>query len=343
MFIDFTTIVKYAWMAYDTSRAIESITDISAMVSTNRVYKIVLTNRSSIIAKISYFGKFEHSVEDHTIINVLANNLPAPFENFLATSLISGTELFVHRFQNKFVDAWVVFYKPIKISRRLPKRFNDEQIDALGKQFATFHRTCTDIRNTLPPSSKNLQSDVYDLLQSLESEKYAHRRYADLLKRHCHLFLENTEKLEVAHFPKIPVFVDWNIGNFSVTRNYKFYSRWDYDWFRMSSRIMDFYFLSRIVSDIGDRTVFTYNVEVLMESRFLQFLQSYHTVFPLEENEIRFIKEAYRFFLLTYVVKYGRYFFHETYANKLQKEAFEVHLPSIDNFNADILLRALNL
>ena len=343
MFIDFTTIVKYAWMAYDTSRAIKSITDISARVSTNHVYKVLLTNGSYVIAKISYFGQFEHFVEDHTIINVLANNLPAPFENFLARSLISGRELFVHRFQNKFVDAWVVFYKPIKISKRLPKRFNDEQISALGKQFAIFHQTCTDIRNTLPPSSKNLQTDIQDLLQSLQSEDGEHRRHADLLRRHCDLFLQNTDKLEAHKFPKIPVFVDWNIGNFSVTRTYKLYSRWDYDWFRMSSRILDFYFLSRIVSDIGDRTIFTYNVDILMESRFLQFLKTYHSVFPLKENEVRFIKEAYRFFILTYVIKYGRYFFHEIYANKLQKEAFELHLPSIDRFDLEVILRALNL
>ena len=143
MFIDFTTIVKYAWMAYDTSRAIKSITDISAMVSTNHVYKVLLQNNTFVIAKISYFGRYEYFVEDHTIINVLANNLPSPFENFLARSLIGGKELFVHRFQNKLVDAWVVFYKPIKISKRLPKRFNDEQINVLGKQFAIFHKTCT--------------------------------------------------------------------------------------------------------------------------------------------------------------------------------------------------------
>ncbi len=343
MFIDFTTIVKYAWMAYDTSRSIKSITDISAMVSTNHVYKVLLNNRSYVIAKISYFGRYEHFVEDHTIINVLANNLPSPFENFLARSLIGGKELFVHRFQNNLVDAWVVFYKPIKISKRLPKRFDSEQINALGKQFAIFHQTCTDIRNTLPPSSKTLQTDIHDLLYSIQSEEYELRNYKDLIGKHCELFLENTEKLEVDKFPKIPVFVDWNIGNFSVSRTYKLFSRWDYDWFRMSSRILDFYFLSRIVSDVGDRTVFTYNIEVLMENRFLQFLKSYHEVYPLQKNEVLFMKEAYRFFILTYVIKYGRYFFHEIYANKLQKEALEQHLPSIDRFDAEGILRVLQI
>lgn len=343
MYIDFTTVVKYAWMAYDTSRAIKSITDISAMVSTNHVYKVLLTNGSYIIAKISYFGRFEHFVEDHTTINVLANNLPAPFENFLARSLIGGKELFVHRFQNRFMDTWVVFYKPIKISKRLPKRFNEEQITAMGKQFALFHQTCTDIRNTLPPSSKTLQADIHDLLYAIQSPDYELRNYRDLIQQHCELFLKNADKLEIDKFPKIPVFVDWNIGNFSVTRTYRLFSRWDYDWFRMSSRILDFYFLSRIVSDVGDRTVFTYNIDVLMESRFLQFLKSYHAVFPLQKNEVLFMKEAYRFFILQYVIKYGRYFFHEIYANKLQKEALEQHLPSIDKFDASRILQVLNI
>ncbi|MDP5090535.1 MAG: hypothetical protein NWQ18_09300, partial [Saprospiraceae bacterium] len=121
-------------------------------------------------------------------------------------------------------------------------------------------------------------------------------------------------------------------------------SRWDYDWFRMASRILDFYFLSRIVSDAGDRTVFSYNISTLMEDRFMIFLKAYHRVYPLTETEIRFIPEVYRFFILNYVIKDGRYFFHEIYATKLQKEAYSTYLPSIEKeFNADKLLRALAL
>jgi len=40
------------------------------------------------------------------------------------------------------------------------------------------------------------------------------------------------------------------------------------------------------------------------------FLKNYHEVYPLMEGEIRFLKEAYRFFILNYVIKNGRYFFH---------------------------------
>lgn len=121
-FIDFTAIVREAWIAYDSTREIVRISDISAKVSTNHVYRITFSDDSFIISKLSYFGKYEHFVEDHSIIDTLSNNLPAPFENFLARSLAKGKFLFVYRFQDKILDAWVVFYRPIAIKRRLPKR-----------------------------------------------------------------------------------------------------------------------------------------------------------------------------------------------------------------------------
>ena len=120
--IDFTTIIHNAWLDYDPSRKIKSVEDISAKVSTNHVYKITFDNSRFIIAKLSYFGRHEHFVEDHTIINVMSNNLPVRYENFLSRSLMKGNQLFVHRFQNGIVDAWVVFYRPIRIKTKMPKR-----------------------------------------------------------------------------------------------------------------------------------------------------------------------------------------------------------------------------
>ena len=95
----------------------------------------------------------------------------------------------------------------------------------------------------------------------------------------------------------------------------------------MSYRVLDFYFFSRVVSDLGDRTVFSYVINTMMEDRFILFLKEYHKVNPLTADEIRFLKEAYRFFILNYVIKDGKYFFSEQYAKKLQAEAFEIYLP----------------
>lgn len=344
--IDFNKIVEEAVEAYDDSKEIVTITDISAKVSTNHVYRITFSDDNIIIAKLSYFGKYEHFVEDHSIINSLANNLPSPFENVLARSLIKGNSLFVHRHQEKFMDVWVVFYRPMKVKKKLPRRLDEQQIQKLAKSFAQFHKACYSIKNTLPPSSKTLEVDINHLLDILETREgqHEHRMHLDLIKSQCNKFLENIRDLGADKLETIPVFVDWNIGNFSVTPDLQLFSRWDYDWFRVSSRMMDFYFFSRIVSSVGDKTIFSYNIEPLMEDRFILFLKAYHSVYPLKEVEIRFLKEGYRFFLLNYVIKYGRYFFHEIFANRLQQEAYNEHLPVIDEkFDPEPLLQALNL
>ncbi len=344
--IDFTNIIQEAWFKYDSSRSIQSITDISALVSTNHVFRVILESDDIVIAKLSYFGKYEHFKEDHSIINALANNLSAPFQNFLARSLMKSNEVYTFRFSSGHLDAWVVFYNPISIAEKLPRRFKRDQIVTLARELANFHKACNKVKGVLPSYSKTLHTDINHLLDILNSEQgqFEHRMHIDDIKNQCELFFENTQKLNYSNFAKMPVFIDWNIGNFSVTKEFKLFSRWDYDWFRMSSRVMDFYFFSRIVSDIGDRTVFSYVVGPLMEERFLLFLKEYHAVYPLTEPEVRFIKEAYRFFILNYVVKDGRYFFHEIYATKLQKEAFEIYFPMLDiEFKAEKILNVLNL
>ncbi len=342
----FTQIIREAWEAYDPSREIAKIEDISAKVSTNHVYRITFQDRSLIIGKLSYFGKFEHFAEDHRIINSLSNNLAAPFENFLARSLMKGNQLFIHRCQESNLDVWVVFYRPIEIKKRPPRRLNEEQISIMGEQLALFHKACYQIRHTLPPSSKTLETDIDDLLQILESAPGRHEYHGHTaqIRQQCQLFLENSRQLGANSLESIPVFIDWNIGNFSLTPSFKLFSRWDYDWFRIATRMMDFYFLSRVASDVGDRTIFSYNIGTMMEDRFIIFLKSYHQVFPLSQTEIRFLQEAYRFFILNYVIKYGRYFFHEIFANKLQKEAYEQYFSNIEKeFNPGRLLDALQI
>ena len=343
---DLSTIVKYAWLAYDSSRPIHSIVDISARVSTNHVFRVRFKDRSFVIAKLSYFGKYEHFVEDHTIVNVLGNNLLKPYDNFLATSLMKGKEIFFHRFSNGIIDAWVVFYRPVKIKSKLPRRLEGKHIDILGEQMAKFHKACRTISHTLPPSTQTLHGDILHLQELLKgpSGRKLYGNFVPDIQNQCARFLENWEYLGGDNFARIPVFVDWNIGNFSVTPSFKLYTRWDYDWFRVSTRIIDMYFLSRIVSDVGDRTVFSYTISTLMEERFLRFLKAYHQVDPLSKEEILFLREGYRFFILHYVVKHGKYFFAESYAKKLQKEAFEVYFPSIDKeFHPEVILAALDL
>lgn len=345
MQFDFTEIVRKAWDDYGATIKIKDVTDISVQVSTNHVYKITFEDRTFIIAKLSYFGVYEHFVEDHSIINSLSINLPYPYDNVLSRSLMKKGKLYVYRHQTEWIDAWVVFYRPVKMKKLLPPRLNEYEIKKLGVQLAHFHKACHSVRGTLSPSTKSVEFDMNHLLEILETEKgqFKYKGNIDDIKKQVGLLFENMVHLDTDSIERIPVFVDWNIGNFSVTPGMRLFSRWDYDWFRMSSRVMDFYFLSRVVSDIGDKTIWTYNVSPLMEDRFILFLQSYHKVYPLTEREIRLLKEVYRFFILNYVVKYGGYFFNDIYAQKFKKEAFENYLPSIDTFDPEVLLRALKL
>ncbi|GGB03449.1 hypothetical protein [Mucilaginibacter rubeus] len=344
--MDYSFIIRKAWEGYDASKTIRDIEDISAMVSTNHVYRITFDDDDIIIAKLSYFGKFEHFKEDHRIIQTLAINLLYPFENFLARSLQKNNRVYIYHHKHGKTDAWVVFYNPTRILQRLPRRLEENHIKKLGQQVGKFHKACSRVKNVLPKSSKTLRTDIWTLQQQIESnpKQFGTGMQADFLKYHCETFLKNRSKYNMSSFEIIPVFIDWNIGNFSVTPDLELYSRWDYDWFRMSYRLLDFYFFSRVVSDIGDRTVFSYVINTMMEDRFIIFLKEYHKVNPLTADEIRFLKEAYRFFILNYVIKDGKHFFSEQYAKKLQAEAFDIYLPSVDrDFDAEKIIEALKL
>jgi hypothetical protein len=64
----------------------------------------------------------------------------------------------------------------------------------------------------------------------------------------------------------------------------------------------------------------------------------------LKADEIRFLREAYRFFILNYVVKDGNHFFSPEYAKKLRNEAFEIYLPSVDrDFDPEKIIKHLKI
>lgn len=344
--INYIEIIKHAWKEFDDRHEIRGVYDVSMYVSTNQVYKISFYEREPVFAKLSDYGKFDDFRDDHIIINNLANNLEAPYQTFLAQSLVKKNELFIYLYHSENSSAWVIFYNPIQIRNKLPRRLEEKNIRKLGRELARFHKACTNVTNQLPRSSKSVVTDIHKLTKSVDKKEIkmcaSHR---DLIMKHCDHFLNNADKVNYAtEFESIPVLVDWNIGNFSITGDGKFFSRWDYDWFRMSSRVMDFYFFSRVVSDVGDRTVFSYLVDTLMEDRFMMFLKEYHRIFPLTEPEVRFIKEAYRFFILNYVIKDGPYFFRQTYSNKLIKEAYDTYFPALDaNYKVEKILKALKI
>jgi Ser/Thr protein kinase RdoA (MazF antagonist) len=342
----FEKIIFKAWEGFDPTRKIVKIEEISVMVSTNHVYRIRFEDDDIVIAKLSSFGKYEHFKQDHRLIHTMANNLLYPFENLLGKSLLKNNRVYTYRSKQGKKEVWVVFYNPVRVINRMPRRLDEKQIKKFGEQMGRFHKACSRIRNNFPKSAKTLRADIHALMEKLDKQdtNYGSKADKELIRYHCEQFLSNRLKLIDKNFEIMPVFIDWNIGNFSVTDKMELYSRWDYDWFRMSYRMLDFYFLSRVCSDAGDKTVFSYMINTMMEDRFIVFLQEYHKVNPLTANEIRFLKESYRFFILNYVIKDGNYFFTEQYASKLREEACSIYLPSIEkDFDPDKIIKALKL
>ena len=327
----FFSLIKSAWNDYDNSRKIKDISDISIKVSTNHVYRIILDDGSKIIAKVSDYGYISNFSEDHSIINALSINLPYPFENFLAKSLTKNGKLYIYEKKIKQSPIWVVFYNPIRAFKKPAKKQNNFKIVKLGKELAHFHLGCRNISNILPVKSKKFNKDINFIKNNISNDKYLHfdKEQKKEIILQCNIFLKNTENL-LNKDNLLPVFIDWNIGNFSIDQNYNFFSRWDYDWFRIGHRTLDFYFLSRVCSSQGDSTLFTYSPLTLMEKRFMLFLKSYHSIYPLDENDFILIPEMYRFFILNYVIKDGYRFFNKSIAKKLIQDSVNLYLPNIN-------------
>lgn len=337
-------VVAAAWADYD-GRAIVEFEELSAMVSTNRVYRLVLSDGDSAIAKSSNYGSFFMFAEDHERLHRVTELLGGgPFEDLLAHVLTRDGRPYL------WYDGemWVAFYAPIEIAQGLPRRLTDGQVAQLGREIARFHRACDEIAPALPTSSKTAKSDAVNLYERLGARGAGDvfgldQSRIDLVRRHTHRFLIATLEAGYDDWPKIPVLIDWNLGNFSVRYgatddDFELFSRWDYDWFRIESRLLDFYFLSRVSSSTGDRSIWTYGAHTLLEPRFRHFLAAYHEVFPLSVDEVRFLKEAYRFFLLNYVVREGRHFFRYEFWQHLMHDAVDVQLPALDQLDLSPLL-----
>jgi hypothetical protein len=342
-------VVAAAWHDYGDERGIVDVTELSAMVSTNRVYRLTLEDGTWVIAKSSNYGSFFLFAEDHDRLNRVNMLLRStPYQHFLANAYTRDGEPFI------WYDGemWAIFYHYIEARDRLPSILTDQQVARLGGELARFHKACAGISRLIPPPSKTAKSDGVNLYEMSGGRNAGHvlgldQSRVDLVRRHTHRFLMSVYESGYDAWPKIPVLIDWNLGNFSVdtdpadSNSFRLFSRWDYDWFRIESRLLDFYFLSRVSSRTGDRTTFTYSVHTLLEPRFRRFLRAYHAEYPLAPEEVLFLKEAYRFFLLNYVVREGRHFFRFDFWQHLLHDAVDVHLPSLDDIDLTPLLAEL--
>lgn len=338
-------IVHEAWAAYDAADPVVSLLETSPGVSTNRVYHVWLESGRRIFAKASSYGSFVHFRQDHARIHQWCDLLVGtPYERFLARVLTRGGKIYTY-----YAHAtWVVFYEEVQRRGFLPRVLSEAQIETLGREAARFHRACAEVAGKLDPTWQSLGADLATLYEQMDRPLGAMRGLSDeqakLVRYHCDLFFSNAERLGYHRFQKLPVLIDWNRGNFSVAYDevdFTLFSRWDYDWFRIEPRTLDFYFFSRVVREEGDQTVFSYTGTPLLEPRFLRFVKAYHAEFPLTEQELAFTKEAYRFFLLNYVLRTGEHFFVKDICERLQRETLTRHLPELETLDFSPLLACI--
>ena len=344
--------VHLAWEQYGDPRRITSLDEVSANVSTNRVYRVHLSDDSTLVSKVSSYGSYFLFVEDHDRLQRCASLLDTTrFAGMLADvwttrldHLAPGERPHIFTWYDKTI--WAVFYDDVPRAESLPRILSEGLIRNLGREMAEFHLACTDIAPRIPGGSKTIKSDAIHLLDLLESP-FAPRNFGlppeaiGLLWRHTHGFLERLIELGYDEWPKIPVLIDWNLGKFSVKRidgGFRLFSRWDYDWFRIEPRMLDFYFLSRVSSSTGDRTRFTYGAHTLLEPSFLAFLDAYTDVFPMSADELMFLPEVYRFFILNYVVREGARFFRSDLCAQFRRDAVRSYLPGFERTDFSPLL-----
>lgn len=339
-------IVYDAWDDYGVDDAIVSLLETSPGVSTNRVYRVQLESGRSVFAKVSSYGSYVHFRQDHARIQQWCRLLAGTrYERFLAQVLLKHDE--VYTFYEH--GTWVVFYEDVRRRGVLPRILSEPQIENLAREAALFHATCAELAPALDPTWQSLGSDLASLYDQMDIRAAARARglapeQAQLVRRHCDLFFANAERLGYHRFQKLPVLIDWNRGNFSVAydeHGFSLFSRWDYDWFRIEPRAMDFYFFSRVARAEGDQTVFSYTATPLLEPRFQRFVRAYHAVFPLCEAELAFIKEAYRFFLLNYVLRTGEHFFLSDICERLERETLTRYLPELEQLDFAPLLTCI--
>lgn len=333
-----------AWQGFDASTSISEVVELSANVSTNRVYRIAVSDGRRVIAKVSSYGSYFLFAEDHDRLYRMTHLLRGTaYDGVLADVLGVGGRAYT------WYDGslWAAFYQEVERREALPRILEDHEIDNFAREIAGFHLACRDIAPGIPPTSNTVKGDAIHLLDLLESP-FAPKNFEiapeliGVLWRHTHEFLLELERIRYDEWPKLPILVDWNLGNFSIEHQpsgaFRLFSRWDYDWFRVEPRLLDFYFLSRVSSRTGDRTHWTYSWHTLLEPRFARFLGAYHDVYPLTEADIRFLPEVYRFFILNYVIREGAKFFRPDLCRQFRRQAAQSYLPSFEQLDISPLL-----
>jgi hypothetical protein len=343
-------VVREAWRDYAAGvgdpRTIAALLEVSAHVSTNRVFRVEFADATRVVAKVSSYGSYFLFAEDHDRLARCAALLRhGRWRGFLADPLA------VDKRPYTWYDGrcWCAFYTEVARAESLPRILAPADVAELAREIARFHHACADVARSIPPVSNSVKGDAIHLFDQL-TNPFAPRNFdlppedIGVLARFTHELLLRLESVHYDEWEKIPILVDWNLGNFSVTREggpLRLFSRWDYDWFRIESRLLDFYFLSRVSSSTGDRTSFTYSPHTLTEPRFVEFVRAYHEVNPLTRRDVEFLPYAYRIFVLNYVIREGARFFRHDLCAQFRRDAAHGYLEASTQLNLKPLLEII--
>ena len=253
---------------------IVDVTEVSPMVSTNHVYRLDARGRAPPHGqgrlRTAPYWLFK---EDHDRLHRCRQQLQdTRYANLLADTVTKDGRVVRHRDG----PLWAALYEEVPKRRSLPRSSLPPTSRTWPRRWPASIRPVREIVRLVPPTSTSIKSDAIHLLDLVSDPATASRFPYDTaelayLGRQCERFLTQLDALGYDDWVKIPVLIDWNLGNFSVDYHgdrFRLYSRWDYDWFRMDPRTLDFYFLSRVSSRTGDRTVFTYEPHTFVEPRF---------------------------------------------------------------------------
>jgi len=338
-------VVRIAWSDYGDQRKIVDIVEVSAHVSTNHVFRLHFNDDSYVVGKVSSYGSYFLFAEDHDrLFNLVESLHSTRWSGFLAHVLQRNGRAYT------WYDGscWAAFYSDVERGKQLPRIITDDDITFLAREIASFHKACAQSSSSLPPTSNSVKGDAIHLLEQLSNEFAPSNfdlRTSDIeyLRTSTHNFLAHLENIHFDEWKKIPILVDWNLGNFSVVNDsqhgHRLFTRWDYDWFRIDTRMLDFYFLSRAASHTGDKTQFSYSPHTLTEPRFISFVKAYHEVYSLSVEEVKFLPSAYQFFILNYVIREGAKFFRSDLSTRFRKDAVRTYLPMLDSLDISELIQ----
>ena len=120
-------------------------------------------------------------------------------------------------------EMWVVLYREVEVRDRLPAILTPTQVESFGDEIARFHRACSSVSRLIPPTSKTVTSDAVNLYEMTASRRAGEElgldpSRLDMVHRHAHRFLMAVHECGYDYWPKMPVLIDWNLGNFSIER-----------------------------------------------------------------------------------------------------------------------------